>query len=344
MSNRGLTAEPIEREQSCDLCLGKLFEVISRRDRRGNNLTTVVCARCGLVSHLQIPTDEQLANYYGKSYRHDYHGEIAPSPRRVIRAWNTGQAIFRRVHGFLRPGDRVFEVGAGIGCTVKAFELAGYDASGIEPGEGFHAFSQRRLHARVENRMLGEVPRCPTYDFVLLVHVIEHFHSPGRALRHIHDILAPGGRLYVACPNLGAPHAAPGNLFHFAHVYNFTHRTLTMLGRACGFRTVRRLSPDNDRDLMMVFERQDEGHLQIDPEGYPETMRAITRYNVLSYHLRPRYWAQRGRTVIQHLSERVRSQRRLERIVALCDEHRRQAQVCSTSEGVEFSPDRRLAG
>jgi len=344
VSIHGLTSERIEREQPCDLCLGKLFEVISRRDRRGGDLTTVVCVRCGLVSHLRIPTDEELAEYYGKSYRRDYHGEISPSPRRVIRAWNTGQAVFRRVREFLRPGDRLFEVGAGIGCTVKAFELAGYDASGIEPGEGFHAFSRRRLHARVENRLLDQVPRCPNYDFVLLVHVIEHFNAPGRALRHIHDILAPGGRLYVACPNLGAPHAAPGRLFHFAHVYNFTHRTLTTLGRACGFRPLRRLSSDDDRDLMMVFERYGEERLQIDPRGYPETIRAIRRYNVLSYHLRPRYWLQRGRTVIQHLSERVRAQRRLERIVARCDEHQRQAESAATSKGVSCRPDRRLAG
>jgi len=165
VSNRNLMAEPIEREQPCDLCLGKCFEIISRRDRRGNDLTTVVCTRCGLVSHLRIPTDEELADYYGKAYRRDYHGEIAPSARRVIRAWNTGQGIFRRVHTFLQPGDRVFEVGAGIGCTVKAFELAGFDASGIEPGEGFHAFSRRRLHARIENKMLGQVPRHRTLQF-----------------------------------------------------------------------------------------------------------------------------------------------------------------------------------
>jgi len=344
MWNGNLMAEPIEREQPCDLCLGKCFEIISRRDRRENDLTTVVCTRCGLVSHLRIPTDEELADYYRKAYRRDYHGEIAPSARRVIRAWNIGQGIFRRVRSFLRPGDRVFEVGAGIGCTVKAFELAGFDASGIEPGEGFHAFSRRRLHARIENKMLGQVPRCSTYDFVLLVHVIEHFNSPGHALRHIHDILVPGGRLYVACPNLGAPHAAPGKLFHFAHVYNFTHRTLSMLARACGFRTLRRLSLDDDRDLMMVFQRTDEECLQIDPEGYPETMRAIRRYNLLTYHLRPRYWVQRGRTVLQHLSERVRSRRRLERIVELCDEHRRQQQTRNTAAAARLSSDRRLAG
>ena len=41
------------------------FEVLSRLDRKRQPLTTEVCRRCGLVSHQQIPTEAELAEFYG---------------------------------------------------------------------------------------------------------------------------------------------------------------------------------------------------------------------------------------------------------------------------------------
>jgi SAM-dependent methyltransferase len=40
------------------------------------------------------------------------------------------------------------------------------------------------------------------YDVVTLNHVIEHLHDPAEALHRIRAILRPGGRLWIATPNL----------------------------------------------------------------------------------------------------------------------------------------------
>ena len=321
LADRPDNDDPIARTAPCDLCGGGLFEEIAQLDRRGNPLATVICVGCGLIAHRSIPSEAELAHYYAKKYRSDYHGEITPSPHRVIRAWRTGRQILTRLQPHLHRNDRVFEVGAGIGCNVKVFDLAGHDASGIEPGEGFHAFSRDQLCTRIEKINLADVPRRPAYDVVLLIHVIEHFRSPRTALAHIHSILKAGGRLYVECPNVAAPHAAPGKLFHMAHIHNFTPQTLVMMAAACGFDVQCRNSDDRGRDLMFLFTRAGAGRLHVDLDSCRRTIGAIGRYNTLSYHLRWRYLTRRVGTVAAHFSDHVRAKQRVARIVDACKRH-----------------------
>jgi len=310
-----------QREQPCDLCLGNRFELIARRDRRGGELETVLCRRCGLISHGRIPTDEDLANFYSVTYRQDYHGEVTPSPRRVVRAWKNGKRLVHLLGSFLRPTDRVFEIGAGIGCTVKQFELAGFDAHGIEPGEGFGGFGKNRLHANLENQSLEDVPVEPVNDLVLLVHVIEHLRSPAHALRTMHGMLSTGGKLYVECPNVEAPHAAPGKLYHYAHIYNFTHLTLRTLAESCGYELVEQFSATPDRSLAMLFVKGDHPRLRIDSGHYQHAISHLKKYNWFSYHLRPSYWLERATTVATHYAERRGSTGKLNAILDLCRQH-----------------------
>jgi SAM-dependent methyltransferase len=312
------------RDAECDLCGADKVELLAARDRRGGPLRTVVCTRCGLISHEAIPTDEELADYYAHEYRHAYHGERQPSAKRVLRAWNVGRSIYRRLRPFVRPGDQVFEVGAGLGCTVKAFDLAGFEASGIEPGVDFQGFSRQTLHADIQNARLEDVVPVPSYDFVLLVHVIEHFSRPGRALRRIWDLLRTRGRLYVECPNVYGPHAAPGRLFHYAHVYNFTPWTLKMMGESCGFRLVQELSNCHDKSLMFVFEKANTDRLVIDPRSYAKSLAAVQRYNAWSYHCRPRYAIDRIQSLSGLLNSMFFARRRVRRLIARLDQRERE--------------------
>ena len=158
-----------------------------------------------MLSHAEIPSDEQLADYYRQHYRAEYHGEFLPAPHRVVREWKRGAYLARLLAPHLKPRDRIFEIGCGMGCTVKQLELAGYDATGVEPGDGFRRFATQHLRARVERGVLADIHRPAHYDAALLVHVLEHLPSPTMALRQIHALLGERGRLYVEVPDAGAP-------------------------------------------------------------------------------------------------------------------------------------------
>ena len=135
--------------RTCELCGDCRCRTVGDVDRHGQPLHTVICMGCGLVSHLHIPSDAELEEYYTSKYRPQYHGEASPSPRRVMRAWKNGQRILRQLRPFLQSSRSVLEVGAGIGCTVKAFELDGHKASGIDLGAQFLRYGRETLHANV---------------------------------------------------------------------------------------------------------------------------------------------------------------------------------------------------
>ena len=256
------------------------------------------------MSHDSIPTEADLISYYASQYRLDYHNESTPSPRRVMRAWRQGRRLLRLLSPFIEPGSTVVEIGAGIGCTVKAFELAGHAARGYEPGGGFQSYSQDKLHAKVERTSLAQVPTSPTADLALLVHVIEHLRDPLSALEKIRELIGDDGLLYVECPNLSAPFARPGKRFHRAHIFNFSGASLEAFAHRAGLETVRRFGSDRHPNLAFLF-RPGEKADAIDASNYAQTMRALERYNALTYHLRPWYLSARAIKVSRYLFEHI---------------------------------------
>jgi len=305
-------------EVACDLCDGDRFRTISELDRNGQALETVICERCGLVSHGRIPTETELDAFYANDYRREYHGEITPSDRRVMRAWKTGERILDRLEPYLRRRERVIEVGSGIGCTVKVFDLAGHDSSGIEPNVGFCNYGVQKLHAAVRQGYLFDVPRFPDYDVALLVHVIEHFRSARAALEHIHGMLRSGGRLYVECPNLAAPFATSKRMFHFAHIFNFTPQTLSALARRCGFEVEEQFHEYGNPNLAMLLVKTKHKTLEIDPTSAQATLSAIDRYNTVTYHLRMGYLTHRARQIFNYAREQVQARRFTANCIAAC--------------------------
>ena len=305
------------RDLPCDLCGEVAFQLIGTLDRRGEPLDTTICRYCGLVSHRLIPSSDELAAYYQESYRNDYQGEYRPSGYRVIREWNRGRQLASRLRPYLSENDRIFEVGSGIGCNLMSLAVQGYAVQGIEPNEGFCRFSQNSLSAPVEPNYVEDAAHLPIYDMVLMVHVLEHLPSPTAALSHMRQILKPGGKLYVEVPNLISPHAAPGKWFHFAHIYNFTPASLTMLANKSGFE-VEPIGRPERRNLRMLLTRSDSCKWQTDNANYANTLRSLHRYNWLSYHARSSYLSERVAVLSSRVFERCFTKSRVERIRATC--------------------------
>lgn len=305
---------------ACDLCEGTSFEQIGDKDRHGKPLDTVLCTSCGLVRHARVPTEEELHRFYSGNYRKEYNGEARPGNRRIMRAWMNGERICGQVAPLLESGSRVLEVGAGIGCTVKVFEKAGFQSEGIDPGGEFLTYSRENLLANVQVCSLQEVPPRQQYDAVLLVHVIEHLRSPRSALQQIAGLVKPGGMFYVECPNLQAPFARRSRLFHTAHIHNFVPSTLRMMAESCGFRLRKRFGDDEDVNLQMLFQHSGESALKLDVDNYHRTLADLERANPLPYHARSRYITDRLRKLGSYTKEVLEASSFVEDLVRECKE------------------------
>jgi 2-polyprenyl-3-methyl-5-hydroxy-6-metoxy-1,4-benzoquinol methylase len=302
----------------CDLCASSEFQTIDNKDRHGQDLDTAICTTCGLVRHAKVPTELELQEFYSTTYREDYNGERTPGPRRIMRAWNNGERICQQVAPLLQSNSRVLEVGAGIGCTVKVFEKAGFKAEGIDPGGEFLKFSRDKLNANVQITNLYDLPKQQNYDAVLLVHVIEHLRSPRESFEHIAGLIKPGGMFYVECPNLQAPFARRSKLFHTAHIHNYVPATLRMLAESCGFRLRKRFGDDQDTNLQMLFQHSGEKQLNIDTDNYRRTVNDLDRSSPLPYHLRWRYVTDRLSKVSSYTSEHLRAKKFVAGLIQDC--------------------------
>jgi SAM-dependent methyltransferase len=296
---------------ACDLCQNSQFELIGTKDRRGRSLRTCVCRTCGLVSHATIPSQPELDEFYREHYRRELHGRPQPSAYRVLRDWRRARAILGPILPFLQPGDRILDVGAGTGCIARQLDLLGYETRGIEPSPWYARFARQQLGAPVSNGTLDAVTAATEYDVVLLIHVLEHLRSPAETLRRIHGWLCPGGRLVIDVPNLATPHASRSRLFHFSHIFNFTHITLEGLARRCGFQLIQRLTGAEDPNLRIVLGKADERTSTIPAEGYAVTMDALRRSHPARYYARWTYYRERIMGAIGRTQDRLAAAYRL---------------------------------
>ena len=101
------------------------------------------------------------------------------------------------------PGGRVLDVAGGNGHFLQYLGIEGADILDISES-GLKAASEagyRAIHGDVEKRF---PITSETYDTVLCFEVLEHLHSPNKTLCEIHNVLKPGGALYVGQPNMRA--------------------------------------------------------------------------------------------------------------------------------------------
>ena len=99
------------------------------------------------------------------------------------------------------PNGCLFDVGGGNGFMVRAIRDAGYPAVLLEPGtDGCRVALSRGLAPVLNGTTRTLAVPSSSLPSVGLFDVIEHVANDREFLRHIFDLLVPGGRLYMLVP------------------------------------------------------------------------------------------------------------------------------------------------
>jgi SAM-dependent methyltransferase len=207
--------------------------LIPTTDRFGSALADIVrCPQCGHMQLERFPDPAVLSAAYGEAASEDYVGEEAGQ-----RA--TAAMALARIERHV-PRGRLLDLGCWVGFLLAEARDRGWEPVGVEPSAFAATYARERLDLEVHHADLFEAPLEPRgFDAVVMGDVIEHLVDPGAALERVHELLLPGGVVYLALPDAGSRVARLMGARWWSviptHVQYFTRSSLARLVRGAGF-------------------------------------------------------------------------------------------------------------
>ncbi len=218
---------------------------------------------CGLVTTSPRPAIEEIGRYYPPTY-YSYTPRMPTVTRRMVDKlkeykcgypvrdgipsrlfWKCATAVLGNAFLYYLPyrgdGQQLLEVGCGTGTDLLWAKEHGWDVHGLEISESAVEVAKKRGLQNVwcSTFEKADLPNG-AFDCIVMSQVLEHLHSPSKALRKCHALLRQGGLLLVAVPRFDSwnRHVLGnywGNLQFPVHLYHFNLPVLERMMRDAGF-------------------------------------------------------------------------------------------------------------
>ncbi|MCL5280865.1 MAG: class I SAM-dependent methyltransferase [Planctomycetes bacterium] len=145
-------------------------------------------------------TDEQLRqqqSFYDTGWR----GELGRGKEQ--RGNLQANLDFLARTNLLKPGDRVLEIGCGIGTVVAQLAQQGYEAMGTDISQVAIEYGRAKYgNVRLEVQPAEDLPYADgTFDVVLSFDLFEHISRIDRHVGEVRRVLKPGGHYLFETPN-----------------------------------------------------------------------------------------------------------------------------------------------
>lgn len=213
----------------CNVCKKSDLKTFSKSDAKSKKrLQLGFCNVCGIFQQLEMPSTNDLLNYYSRAYREDYKSTLTPKKKHI---WRAGEAALDRLDFLARAApqnserQKLLDIGSGGGEFVYLAQRRGYKAEGLEPNLGYANFGARNYDIKILNTDMYSL-KSESFDIVTLFHVLEHLPDPLGAVKKIYDLLRPNGIFFVEVPNILQKDASPHNIFFAAHLFYFSSNSL----------------------------------------------------------------------------------------------------------------------
>jgi SAM-dependent methyltransferase len=193
----------------CVLCHTKSDEIMGNvfDTRFGINSAYAIarCPLCSLEQTTPLPAQDELNRLYETCY--NFGGEKNTGYTRLrgrffnsflYRIWLAldGDISFHRNSG----SGRLLDVGCNEGRGLEFYQRHGYTAEGLELNSRAAEIARSKGFT-VYGNTLEDFATERRYDVIVLSNVLEHSLDPGFMLQHIRRLLAPGGMVWISCPN-----------------------------------------------------------------------------------------------------------------------------------------------
>ena len=177
---------------------GKVLDSSEGRD-------VIACETCGFVHISPLPDARALEQDYKDNYYDDVTRDRIAYYERDRDWWMVSYGdVLAEIENQLAPGSgrRLLDVGCGAGIFLEAASMAGWEATGVEPGHTAASHCQGKGLTVIEDTFEGAVSglREP-FDVVHMRNVLEHVPAPAAMIEEAARRLKPGGLLVAVVPN-----------------------------------------------------------------------------------------------------------------------------------------------
>ena len=226
--------------------------------------------RCPCCGHVISTHGMDTSALYGGAYVDATYGDAEGLRRRyetVIglppeRSDNAGRVQRVVAYGGKREsGGSILDVGAGLCVFLHGMKRAGWTGTALDPDPraAKHAREAVGVESVQADFLEDDLTGLGQFDAIALNKVLEHVVDPARMLARCHELLAPGGFVYVELPDVEAFVEGPGREeFFIDHWHVFSPASLALLVRSAGFRIDRleRLREPSLKYTLFAFLRE----------------------------------------------------------------------------------------
>ena len=221
------------------------------------------CVKCCVRYTCDVPTAQQLSALYNKVYEpgelyqaHLEERELLERQGNVPAGYYRNKIFLNRYRPF--PGDKLLEVGCGVGSFLAAAKDKGWQVEGIDLSGEALSRSQAIHGLPVRCGKIEDFPlEAASYKAIVCWEVMEHLASPGDFLAEVRSLLRPDGILACSVPNWSAKVPYPKELGPTAvppiHLNFWDCHSLRLLFELNGFQ-IARLAPK--RILISVIDHR----------------------------------------------------------------------------------------